>query len=131
MRGRQCAAHRAYAKCGKLAALQAHAFSAQVARGSVAEPQRGFVAGRRIEDSTLGFDGACAEASLLPDYAAAVLLLDFAQAFPSLAHRWMFRVLEHMALPEHFVSTVYKDNATVFEVSGSPAAKVAIGSGIR
>lgn len=75
-------------QCGcKLIALSANSFVSLVAKEAVACPQRGFLAGRRIEECVIGFDGACAKASLRAVRDAAGLLLTFAQAFPSLAHR--------------------------------------------
>lgn len=119
---------------GKLIALRANTYMATVAAETVAEPQRGFLAGRRIEECILGFDGACTSASLCAGRDAAGLLLDFAQAFPSLVHGWLFRVLVRMRLPGRLVNLVramYGQNSTVFEVSGSPVAEVSVASGIR
>lgn len=60
--------------------------------------QRGFVAGRQMGQNLLVIDAAAVEASMCcPD--SAILLLDFANAFPSLGHEFLMAVLGLMDLP--------------------------------
>lgn len=70
-----------------------------VAGATVAQPQKGFVHERRIEERILGFDEACTTASLTYSKGAVGILFDFAQAFPSLAQAWMSLVLHKIAMP--------------------------------
>lgn len=52
----------------------------------------------------------------------------------SLVHGWLFRVLALMQLLAHVVALVRnmcRGNTTIFEVSGSPVAEVAVASGVR
>lgn len=122
-------------QCGsKLIAVPLSVHLGDVARTTVASPEQGFVAGRRIEECLIGFDGACVVASWRAEGGAAGLLLDFAQAFPSLSHRWLFLVMERMQLPPEPVRiarSLYLCNTTTFEVAGAPVAVVMLASGIR
>lgn len=81
----------------------------------------------------MAYDRACAVASLCAGEGAAGLLLDFAQAFPSLVHDWLFRVLDNLRLPAQLVALIcamYRCNPIVFEVSGSPVVEIVVESGI-
>lgn len=55
----------------------------------VSPAQRGFVQGRLIDADILGMNGAMAAMSLQAEAQGVGLLIDFAQAFPSLAHSWL------------------------------------------
>ena len=52
---------------------------------------------------------------------AGLFLLDFAAAFPSIAHAWIFTVLRHMLIPEvvvHAVQQLYHDICTSIRLGG-------------
>lgn len=118
----------------KLGALVLNGELAQVAARSVAYPQRGFVAGRVIDDDVIGFDGAMTAASLRPNGHAAGILFDFEAAFPSLGHGWIFALLSKMALPPRMlvlIKVMYRDLHTDFVIGGHHCVRVFPRSGIR
>lgn len=95
------------------------ALSAAAAR-SVAAPQRGFVRGRRIDDNLYKVKGAFYEFSCCW-HAAAMLLLDFRVAFPSLDRGFMFLVLVRMRIPAalcQVISALYSDLVTEVAFAG-------------
>lgn len=118
----------------KLLALRANEALAAIAARSVAMQQQGFVPGRSIDDCIVGLDGAMTAASLQAGESAMTILFDFANAFPSLAHAYLFRLLRKMRVLERlvcFVEGMYKNMSTTFEVDGVPVATMPICSGIR
>ena len=51
-----------------------------------------------------------------------VLLTDFAAAYPSVNHSWIFSVLENTGLPDflcRFLRKIYRDSITHVEFSGA------------
>lgn len=64
---------------------------AKVASETVVAPQHRFVAGRPIDENVFELDGSFVEFSIL-DREAAILLLEFQVAFPSLHTRFMFAI---------------------------------------
>ena len=85
---------------------------------SYAHPaQRGFVAGRQGLQNVVDIDTRARIADILagtPSYLFPLLLLfDFAAAFPSVAHRWLYLCLLYARVPPHvinFILAVYKNN---------------------
>lgn len=58
--------------------------------------------------------------------------IDFATAFPSLAHRWPFSVIRRAGLPEGVIRVVeflYADQITHCVASGAVVATVGLGRG--
>lgn len=78
----------------KVVASVANLELSTIAKTTVAGEQRGFIEGRNITDNVLEIEGSLFEFSQLLDALPAIILYDFAQAFPSLAHRWIWLVLE-------------------------------------
>ncbi len=74
----------------------------ELCQTTVASPQRGFVAGRHIEDNLFGFEAAAISLSATNLKRSAIILFDFRTAFPSLAHDWVFAVLSQMGIPSYF-----------------------------
>lgn len=81
----------------KLIATVCNRALACVAKRTVCGEQRGFVVDRVMGDNLVEVEGAMQELSIT-GRTPACSLLDFMQAFPSLAHAWMFRVLQVMRL---------------------------------
>lgn len=76
----------------KIVACQVDRPLAAVAAATVATPQRGFIAGRSINENIYELEGSCVQFSCV-GRDAAILLLDFQAAFPSLDRLCMFSVL--------------------------------------
>lgn len=78
----------------------------QIAERTVCGQQRGSVRIRLISDNVVELEGHMAMYSQSAERCAEGLLLDFANAFPSLDHTFMWRVREAMALPEPLVLAI-------------------------
>ncbi|CAK0841609.1 unnamed protein product [Prorocentrum cordatum] len=65
---------------------------------------------------------------------AALLLTDFASAFPSLAQEWLFFVLEAMGIPSplvHFFRMMYSDSTAILSLRGRRHGLIRIASGVK
>lgn len=65
---------------------------------------------------------------------AGAVFLDFATAFPSLAHGWLFSVMTAAGLPEAIIRVViflYSKQVTYFMVAGELVAEVALERGVK
>ena len=63
-----------------------------------------------------------------------VLLTDFAAAYPSVNHSWIFSFLEHIGLPDflcRFLRSTYKDSITHVEFSGADRGQFLMSRGVR
>lgn len=77
----------------KVIASIANVELARIAQEVVFHQKRGSIAGRHISDNLMEIEGGLYEFDQLLDALPAIIILDFAQAFPSLAHRWIRLVL--------------------------------------
>ena len=79
------------------------------------------------------------ETTALPHVACApqgsgVLLTDFAAAYPSVNHSWIFSVLENTGLPGflcRFLRSIYKDSITHVEFAGADRGQFLMVRGVR
>lgn len=62
--------------------------------------------GRNIADNVLEMEGSLYEYTQLLDALPAIILFDFAQAFPSLAHVWIWRVLHTLGVNPKLICLV-------------------------
>ena len=63
-----------------------------------------------------------------------VLLTDFAAAYPSVNHSWIFSVLEHTGLPDffcRFLRSIYRDSITHVEFAGAERGQFLMARGVR
>ena len=63
-----------------------------------------------------------------------VLLTDFAAAYPSVNHSWIFSVIENSGLPAflcHFLRSIYKDSITHVEFAGAERGQFLMARGVR
>jgi exonuclease III len=100
---------------------------------AISPAQRGFLPGRSMLQNVVEIDGEMRAASLQAERPAAVFF-DFAAAFPSLAHDFLFDVLEHLRLPRHFrsfVSNLYFGNGCRIAAAGDGHEGFSIRAGIR
>ena len=74
----------------------------RVANEYIADTQRGFLPGRNILQNILDMDLAALESwhKRNPD---AIILFDFAAAFPSLGHEYLWKCLRAIGIPEHVI----------------------------
>ena len=88
--------------------------------------QKGFIKGRSLVDNIVLFDGhLLGWAGALGQVNAGGCLFDFAQAFLSVFHRWICRVLGKMGLPNKILTAIKELYANVFMYIG-PAGPNAI-----
>lgn len=118
----------------RLIALRINEVLAPIAARTVAAPQRGFVADRRIADDIVGLDGAMAAYSLASGCRAAAVFFDCANAFHALSHLWIFAVLSAIQLPARLISIIkmlYTDFTTDLHYVGRSVASITLHAGIR
>lgn len=104
-----------------------------LAAHSVAIPQRGFIRGKNIDDNLFELEGAFVEYSCM-SRSAAMLLLDFRAAFPSLDREFMVLVLERFGVPITLLRAVralYHDLVTFVVFAGESVAEMRMDSGIK
>lgn len=90
----------------KMIALALNRDLAPAAARTLAGPECGFIQGRRIEDDVLGLDGCLNAHSIDFTNRAAALLLDFANAFPSLSHSWLFAAFAAMGVAARMLTMI-------------------------
>jgi hypothetical protein len=118
----------------KLFSLALNGRLAALCQISVAPPQRGFVAGRHLEDNLLGLEAAAISLSATNLKRSAAIFFDFRTAFPSLAHTWIFAVLTRMGIPSYFIHAVrqlYTDCSAMLLFNGAELDSILIESGIK
>jgi len=77
--------------------------------------QRGFIVDRQLLDNVIDLDSHARIAGMLhPDDFPAVALFDFAAAFPSLAHKWIFLAIYFCGFPAGFIAIVEANYSLVF-----------------
>lgn len=77
-----------------------------VAKRTVAGEQSGFVEVRSIADNLVEMQGSLFEYSQLLDSVLAIVLFGFAQAFPRLAHIWIWLVLTTMGINSELIGVI-------------------------
>jgi endonuclease/exonuclease/phosphatase family metal-dependent hydrolase len=92
----------------KLLAMAVNRVLAPVAQTTILDRQRGFVKGRSITDNIMETESLAIR--FVKFYAAksGIVLFDFAAAFPSLAHCWIFIVLLTMQFPTFLIDIIRK-----------------------
>jgi hypothetical protein len=71
----------------------------QLAQLTVIEQQRGFVRGRRMSDNLVEIDSLALHLDQNYNTGSGVILFDFASAFPSLSHDYIFAALHRLGVP--------------------------------
>ena len=118
------------AKIIALALNQPLGFLAQLL---VSPMQRGFIQGRMLCDNIIELETSMLVNSATSRFAACVLF-DFATAFPSIAHRWLFAVLEAYGVPSevlNLIKALYSDCEALLCFGGSVVGKIGVRSGIK
>jgi hypothetical protein len=118
----------------KLVALALNGRLSELCQLTVAAPQRGFVAGRHLEDNLFDLEAAAISLSATNLKRSAAILFDFRTAFPSLAHDWIFAVLTRMGIPSYFILAIrqlYFDCSAMLLFNGSELGFISLCSGIK
>ena len=118
----------------KIFALVINRNLARLCEKVVSPHQRGFVKGRRIEECVLELESGAVCASTVSARLAATVLFDFKVAFPSLAHQWIYLVLERVGVPMKwikFIKKLYKGCLCNILFAGAVCTVVLIESGIK
>ena len=118
----------------KIIALILNDKLAELAQLIVSGQQRGFIKGRHIDDNILQLEAAAIVHSLTNIKRAAMVLFDFSAAFPSVSHRWIFKVLEHMQIPSniiHAIRELYKNSTASICINNVAYFTIGIYSGIK
>ena len=96
--------------------------------------QRGFICGRQILQNVLDVEAAPFAASYDADRKPVILLFDFAAAFPSLSHAYLWSCLRVLRLPELAISalqTLFADNKHFYRFGGQLHFAFTVTSGVR
>ena len=99
----------------------------------VSEAQRGFIGGRSMLANVVEIDHE-AQVISLRHPRGAIVLFDFAAAFPSLGHSYLIRVLEHLRLPPAllcYVRMLYGGNRCQIACGGQRFAGFELTAGVR
>ena len=104
-----------------------------LALGWVSQMQRGFLRGRSMLSNVVDIDTEAMTVSLRHDKGALVLF-DFAAAFPSMSQTYMLTVLKHLGLPAasmHFLEALYDNKKCVISCKGCIYEGFPMTAGIR
>jgi hypothetical protein len=95
--------------------------------------QKGFLKGRQMIRNVLEIDMAAQKISVR-SRSGAILLFDFAAAFPSISHDMMWEVLGMAGIDENFIAVIkmfYQSNRHLLKLRGSIFRGVEVHSGVR
>ena len=97
--------------------------------------QRGFIPGRQLICNVLDLDTYSHIHAMMSNLASLPILVffDFAAAFPSISHTWLFMTLEAMKFPAGFINlvkTMYTDNHAMYSDGTAYISMFTIMSGI-
>ena len=107
---------------------------AAVACATRAAQQRGFLAGRRIEDCVFEVESASLAWSYATVRQACAVSFDFRTASPSLAHAWLWKVLCRLGVPfkvARAIQELRRDCRSALEFTGVSVAAIGIQSGVE
>lgn len=96
--------------------------------------QRGFIPQRVMSDNIIQLEGTAFAYSQLWGVTPAGILLDFAQAFPSLAHQWMWAAINALGVCTEFHSllhVLYFELITTVFFDNSELNTIKIAAGIK
>ena len=93
----------------KLLPALVHIPLAKVASENVIDIQTGIIKGRSLTSNIISIETHALAATATPDIKNSIMMFyDFAVAFPSIAHHWIYFVLECMRLPSPLVRVIAK-----------------------
>jgi hypothetical protein len=106
----------------------------QLAQITVIPQQRGFVRNRRMCDNVIDIDATALHLEEYFDHDAGVILFDFAAAFPSLSHRYIFAALHKLGVPPRVlraINALYLQCNASISLEGCGHARVEMQAGIK
>ena len=97
-------------------------------------PSQRCISSRQMTDNIFEIEtNALAHVACAPQESG-VLLTDFAAAYPSVNHSWIFSVLENTGLPDflcRFLRSIYSDSITHVEFAGADRGQILMARGVR
>ena len=99
----------------------------------VSDMQRGFLDGRSMLSNVVDVDFEAMRVSLKHPRGA-IVLFDFASAFPSISQTYLWKVLAHIGLPDgvlRAIQLMYANNLHYIKVKGSTLPSFTATSGVR
>ena len=96
--------------------------------------QRGFLKGRVLIDNVITVETEGMVASMPPDSRAVMLFLDFAAAFPSVAHAFIWMTLVMLKVPVRVIKAMqqlYKDNLHFIRFAGCTKRAFLVLAGVK
>ena len=97
-------------------------------------PSQRCISARQMTDNIFEIETtALAHVACAPQESG-ILLTDFAAAYPSVNHSWIFSVLERTELPEficRFLRRIYDDSTTHVEFAGTTRGQFLMATGVR
>ena len=96
--------------------------------------QRGFLKGRVLIDNVIAVETEGMVASMPPDSRAVMVMLDFAAAFPSVAHAFIWVTLVMLKVPVHVIRAIqqlYKDNLHFIRFAGCTKRAFVVLAGVK
>ena len=99
----------------------------------ISPQQQGFLRNRSILKNVLDVDFASMATALKHNHGALVLF-DFASAFPSIAQEYMFELLSKLGVPRNalnLIRALYDNNRCVIQVSGTHVDGFTMTAGVR
>ena len=98
-------------------------------------PSQKCISSREMTDNISKIDTtALAHVACARKNQVGIFLTDFAAAYPSVNHSWIFSVLERTELPEfisRFQRRIYDDNTTRVELAGTTRGQLPMARGVR
>lgn len=117
----------------KVTATLANQELTMIADKVVAGNQRGFIPQRVMSGNIIQFEGAAFAYSQLWGVTPAGILLDFAQAFPSLADQWLWAVISALGVRmemHNMLHALYLDLVTIVFFNNNELNSINIAAGI-
>ena len=92
------------------------------------------ISARQMTDNIFEIETAALDHVACAPRESGILLTDFAAAYPSVNHSWIFHVLERKELPEflyRFLRRIYYDSTTRVEFAGMSRGQFLVARGVR
>ena len=97
-------------------------------------PSQRCIFSRQMTDNTFEIETTALAHVACAQQESGVLLTDFAPAYPSVNHSWIFSVLENTGLPGflcRFLRSIYRDSITHVEFAGAERGQTLMARGVR
>ena len=88
---------------------------------STAISQKGFIAGRQMNENVVRIDHGMRVQEVMHPSSSCTILFDFMAAFPSVAHQYIWFILDAMCLPKFYIDAIkmlYHNCHCIFRFAG-------------